>query len=169
MPFTEADAFCTEDDVEAKCGRSFNTTTSRPSEQQVIDFMGQRAAEVQAVLFANGYGYTPATIPAGTNQEKVVKQLASNANAWLAAGDALLSWAVTDDTEPTEEAKAAWEQGKTLLEQLAAAIGALAVTTASGSARSSTTSGGVAAADFTEKPFDAQRARSSGFSLDQKW
>lgn len=96
MAFVVNDAFCVVADVEARAQRGPYTTTSVPTQQQVIDAMAMRAAEVEGVLKRFGLPYTvpshdrPFPTGAGaTDEEDRLRALAIQANCIGAALDAV--------------------------------------------------------------------------------
>jgi hypothetical protein len=132
MAYDDADAFCAQTDVEAHVGRGAYTATTQPTGPEVLDFMAERAGQIQARLSAVGYAATPASgsapISTASDDGKALERLVRKVNAMLAAGDVVAAHDTRDDPEAPPPAKALWEEGYRVLgELLAFAAGVLAV------------------------------------------
>jgi hypothetical protein len=102
--YTESDAFCSLADVQAKVQRGSFSGTSAPTSGQILDFMAWRAVELEAVIAQEGYAKTVATggSPLGTTgNDRVLGKLLRNANATIAAADAIMAFDVRDVALPS--------------------------------------------------------------------
>lgn len=100
-----SNAFCSETDVEAWAGMSFDGL-SKPTSDQVAGFAQGRASEMRSLLAAEGWTVAPTTVTPGSTDEDILRAC----NAVGAAGDAWLS--KLRDTEPAKS-----EAATTLLEE----------------------------------------------------
>jgi hypothetical protein len=109
VDLTEQDAFCTIQDVEALVGRGSFGGATVPSSQQVIDVMGTRAAALEVAIASAG---VPKTVPSGTSplletgSDARLYRLCRQANAYYAAGDAMLMNQTRDAINVPEKVKA---------------------------------------------------------------
>lgn len=95
MAYTANDAFCAITDVEALVGRGAYSVSTVPTNQQVLDWMARRAAQVEARLANGGQAYTvqsrgnafPGSPSAVVGRLKILCEVA---NAHGAAADAIL-------------------------------------------------------------------------------
>ena len=99
--YTESDAFCSLADVQSWIQRGGFTTTSTPTSAQVINFMAQRASELEAVMAIAGSAYSVSTgsspLPSSsTTIGRVLGNMLRKANARSAAADAILTFEVRD-------------------------------------------------------------------------
>lgn len=99
--YTEADAFCSLADVQSWVQRGAFGATSVPTSAHVINFMAQRASELEAVMAIAGAAYTVSTgsspLPSSTTTVgRVLGNMLRIANAQAAAADAILSFEVRD-------------------------------------------------------------------------
>lgn len=173
MPFVAADSFTTIARVEARVGRgAFEASGSVPNIQQVLDWMALRSSEIGSVMVAAGLSYTVpnggGAIPTNTADGIRLANLADNANALFAAGDAIAA-RDTREGAPPDQAVALWAEARLVLGDIAVLGGAIAVALGTGYGRSSTTTGGIEKADFNEIGQGAERPRSSLVNLDTKW
>lgn len=170
MPFTDNDSFCGIADVEAHVGRGALSASTRPTADQAQKFMHDRAMQIQARLFEAGHPYTvpsgSAPLPYVSDTDKTIKDLANAANAYLAAGDVVRAREVRDAPETPSDAEDFWRQGNELLDSL---IQTVQTQVTDASARTATSTGGIAKQSFSETGFDAERSRSELFGLDRKW
>lgn len=87
---SEDDAFCDVTDVEARMGQNA-TTSTRPTEAELIAMMVRRAEQIEAELAALGYIATPddGANPIETTSQsgRVLRGMARDVNALYAAGD----------------------------------------------------------------------------------
>jgi len=124
MAYTASDAYCAQASVEARVQRGAFGTTTIPTATQVLEFMAQRAAQIQGLLFAAGQLYTPSSggnaFPSGSASDfqKALQRLAEAANAVLAAADVAAARSYRESGTITEEAKGLWAQGRDLAAQL---------------------------------------------------
>lgn len=90
LSYSEDDAFCSTDDVEALIG-TLLTTNTRPNRADTIGFMVRRAEEIESVLIDERYPATPdsgsAPISTTSQSGRVLRGLCRTANAYAAAGD----------------------------------------------------------------------------------
>jgi len=105
--YTESDAFCSLADVQSWVQRGAFGATSVPTSAHVINFMAQRASELEAVMAINGAAYTVSTgsspLPSSTTTiGRVLGNMLRIANAQAAAADAILSFEVKDSSSSTE-------------------------------------------------------------------
>lgn len=109
MDLTEQDAFCTIADVEALVGRGAFGGATVPNSQQVLDVMGTRAAALEVAIASVG---VPKTVPSGadalleTGSDARLYRLCRQANAYYAAGDAILMNQTRDAVNVPEKVKA---------------------------------------------------------------
>jgi hypothetical protein len=158
--FVAGDSYTTQTRVESLVQRGTFTTASRPTAQQVLDFMALRGAEVTAALARAGYGVSPPTIADST-----IARLADLANAMLAAGDAIQAHDVKDE-KLAALSEQLWAEGR---KQLDAAIAFAASTlTGGGSVRSATSTGGITKADFTDGGGRSEREVADIFTMDTR-
>jgi hypothetical protein len=109
VALTENDCFCLVDDVEALVGRGAFSVSTVPTEQQVIDTMARRAAALEVVLASIGVAKTVSTGSApllATGADARLYRLCGQANAYLAAADAILMNQTRDTVSVPEKAKA---------------------------------------------------------------
>ncbi len=174
MPaFVEADSYTTIDRVEALVARGVLSGTTVPTSQHALDRMALRGAEVSARINSLGFAATPPSggspISEATAAGKTLKNLADSANAHLAAGDVLFMHDIKSaDTDPPG-VQALWDEGYKQLDALEGFVVSGALGSATSSARTSTTTGGIAAAQFNESGFEAEPPRSKGFGVNTRW
>lgn len=109
MDLTDQDAFCTIADVEALVGRGSFGGTTVPNDGQVLNAMGTRAAALEVVLASIGVPKTVATGSApllSTGTDARLYRLCAQANAYMAAADAILMQQTRDTVSVPEKAKA---------------------------------------------------------------
>lgn len=99
--YTESDAFCSLADVQSWVQRGSFSATSVPTSAHIINFMAQRASELEAVMAAAGAPYSVSTgsspMPSSsTTTGRVLGNMLRIANAQAAAADAILSFEVRD-------------------------------------------------------------------------
>lgn len=95
MAYTANDCFCAITDVEGIVGRGTYSGTTTPTNQQVLDWMARRSAEVEARLASGGQNYTVSSrgTPFPGSPTAIVarlKILAELATSHAAAADAIL-------------------------------------------------------------------------------
>ena len=131
MDLTEQDAFCTIQDVEALVGRGSFGGATVPSSQQVLDAMGTRAAALEVAIASVGVAKT---VPAGsaplleTGSDARLYRLCRQANAYYAAGDAILMNQTRDAINVPEKVKAYFA----IAEDIVASIRAAKIADATG-------------------------------------
>lgn len=149
IPYTEDDAFCKQADVEGVAQRGVYTSITNPSAQQVVDWMGRYAAEIEARMAENGQTYTVKNrgngFPDTTSSASVarLKVLCEAANAQGAAAEAIAMHETKSDAGDPEASKVARKEYGRLLEsiietceQMAAGTSAVAVAVCSTSGSS---------------------------------
>jgi len=159
--FVANDSYTTQARVESLCQRGAFDGSSKPSAQQVLDFMALRAAEITATIAKTGYAITPPA-PADTT----LARLCDLANAMLAAGDAILAHEVKDGS-PEDLIRELWADGRKQLD--AAVVYAESKLTTGGNVRSATSTGGIAKADFTDGGTVKELDPSEKFTMRQRW
>lgn len=157
ITYTENDAFCTLADVKSLVQRGAFGASTIPTESQVLDFMAWRAAEIEAVLQANGYAKTipGGGAPIGTASDEAIRigRLARNLNARGAAADAIFSHEVRDRGDLPERSRA-------LITEYQEGLGRLAALLQSGAAESQVSR----SAAYTESTTDVKE-----FDMTTEW
>jgi len=91
--FTEDDAFCSVEDVQARVGRGTYSATTVPTLAQLLDVMAWRASNIESVLHTFNVLSTVASgsspINVSTDDGRVLANLCRQANVLAAAGDAI--------------------------------------------------------------------------------
>lgn len=168
MPFVAADSFTTIAHVEAKLGRGAFDVSSVPTSQQVLDFMALRSSRVRSVIVSAGLAYTVpnggAAIGTATADAITLTNLADDANALFAAGDAAAARDIHDEAS-MDQAVALWAEAASVMADMRTQATKVSFGTASSSARSATRTGGITKADFNETGEGSEIARSDLFSL----
>jgi len=170
MAFVEADSFCTEAGVVSRVQRGDYNATTIPTEDQVLDFMGLRAAQIQSALWNAGY---LVTVPSGGNaidnsddSGKTVERLTRAANEMLAGGDAIFAADSRHDQKAPDAAVGLWREGASLIKQQLIPFVKKFVTQ---SDRSATATGGITKSDFGETGYEEERKVSEVFNLEDLW
>lgn len=143
MAYTASDAFCAQTDVESVVQRGVFDTTTKPTAQQVLDWMARYAAEVEDHLAKSGSGYTVTNrgnpfpgSPTGTIAR--LKLLCEAANAIGAASQVIAMHSVLGGAGSADAAKAMYDRFVEMLKQIDVAA-VIAVSGASVFSRTDTT------------------------------
>jgi len=122
--YTEDDAFCALADVEALVQRGSFTGSTHPTAQQVLDWMGRYAAQVESVLADNQIEYTVASrgnpFPDSGTDASVsrLQSLCEAANAIAAAAQAIEMLESKDSGDGSGKAAEMMKEFEALLEQI---------------------------------------------------
>lgn len=111
---SSTDSFSSVSDVEGNIGQSFSTST-KPSTQNVTDFLAMRAAEIEALFVQYNYNYTVpsgATPISGDTSAKGTRmnRMARQANILGAASDALFAFEAANRGGESTRAKQKWDE-----------------------------------------------------------
>lgn len=167
----DSDSYTTQVNVEAWVQRGTFGAGTKPSATQVQNAMKLRAGEITGVLVRAGIVASPpgggAALPTATDPQKALKDVCDLCNSLMAAGDAVL---MHDSRDPAnlEQAKALWAEGSKKLDDINTLAAAVRASDDIG-VRTSTGTGGIAKADFTDGATVEERDKLDLFDMDQRW
>jgi len=126
MAYTDTSAFCLQTDVEGLVQRGVFTANTKPTAQQVLDWMARYAGEIESTIAAVGSSYTVSArnnpFPGSPSPAVArLKMLCESANALGAASQVVAMHSVLGGSGSTDAATEMFERYTKLLEELVVA------------------------------------------------